>query len=69
MDDPYNLEIKPTNEWIDTNCWYFDDKNKYKYKKEKLSELLMGHGFPFNKCRMLNSKWKGLYEENKKKEE
>ena len=51
MNDPYELETKPTFEWIDDNC-FLTEENKYEFKNEKFYDKWIR---PNNKCKMLNN--------------
>ena len=62
MEDPYNCEEKPTNQWINDHCDYrIDNGGEYFYKDERWIDRLQRKN---NKCKMLNNEWKLLQWEN-----
>ena len=65
MEDPYNCEVRPTNEWILDNCAYSLYDLGYYYKNERIYDKIL---FRNNKCKMLNNEWKLVQWENDRKE-
>ena len=53
----YDIDTKPTPEWIQENCFYDGELYGFRYKDYSFKDILFQGR---NKCTMLNEKWRDL---------